>query len=94
MNKEIIKVWNFLQRNNVKYLTIGGLAVNLYGYGRNTGDIDIYIDDTIENRHNLGIALKNLGIGSIQNIETNDHLPDVRPLSYVHYFEPSFVIAV
>ena len=75
MNKEIIDVWNFLQKNNVKYLTIGGLAVNFYGYGRNTGDIDIYIDDTIENRHNLGIALESLGIENIENIETMQFLP-------------------
>ena len=75
MNKEIINIWNFLQKNNVKYLTIGGLAVNLYGYGRNTGDIDIYIADTIENRHNLGIALENLGISNIENIETMQFIP-------------------
>ena len=75
MNKEIINVWNFLQKNNVKYLTIGGLAVNFYGYGRNTGDIDIYIEDTIENRRNLGIALKNMGLGSVENIDTMQFIP-------------------
>ncbi len=52
MNKQIIEVWSYLQNSNVNYLTIGGLAVNIYGYGRNTGDIDIYIEDTIENRRN------------------------------------------
>ena len=75
MNKEIINVWHYLHKNNVKYLTIGGLAVNLYGYGRNTGDIDIYIDDTIENRHNLGNALESLGIDKIENIETMQFVP-------------------
>lgn len=75
MNKQIIEVWSYLQNSNVNYLTIGGLAVNIYGYGRNTGDIDIYIEDTIENRRNLGIALKNMGIGSIENIETMQFIP-------------------
>ena len=43
MNEQIINIWKFLALNNVKYLTIGDLAVNIYGYGRNTGVIDIFI---------------------------------------------------
>jgi predicted nucleotidyltransferase len=70
MNKQILEVWKFLAVNNVKYLTIGGLAVNIYGYGRNTGDIDIYIEDTLENRSNLKNTLKNLGLSEIESIET------------------------
>jgi hypothetical protein len=29
---------------------IGGFAVSLYGYVRATKDIDLWIDDTLENR--------------------------------------------
>ncbi len=70
MNEQIIQVWKYLLENNVNYLTIGGLAVNIYGYGRNTGDIDIIIEDTIINRENLRNALKELGIGDFENIMT------------------------
>ena len=61
--------------HKVKYLTIGGFAVNIHGYGRNTGDIDIFIEDTIENRENLRIALKNAGIGDYENIKTMQFIP-------------------
>ena len=75
MESQIIEVWKYFSLNNVKYLTIGGFAVSIYGYGRNTGDIDIYIEDSIENRENLGVALKQLGIGDFENIKTMQFIP-------------------
>ena len=38
---------------------IGGFAINLHGYNRSTKDIDIWIEDTLENRKRLRKALKN-----------------------------------
>ncbi len=70
MLQEILNIWKALSENNVRYLTIGGLAVNIYGYTRNTGDIDILIDDTIENRKQLRIAFAAIGIGDFPQIET------------------------
>ena len=75
MNIQIIEIWKYFSLNNVKYLTIGGFAVNIYGYGRNTGDLDIYIEDSIENRENLRIALKESGIGNFENINTMQFIP-------------------
>ncbi len=75
MNSQIIEIWKYFYLNKVKYLTIGGFAVNIYGYGRNTGDIDIFIEDSIENRENLRIALKQLGIGDFKNINTMQFIP-------------------
>ena len=75
MNSQIIDVWKCFSLNKVKYLTIGGFAVNIYGYGRNTGDIDIFIEDSIENRKNLRIALKKAGIGDFENINTMQFIP-------------------
>jgi hypothetical protein len=75
MNSQIIEIWKFFSIHKVKYLTIGGFAVNIHGYGRNTGDIDIFIEDTIENRENLRIALKNAGIGDYENIKTMQFIP-------------------
>ncbi|MFV8465121.1 DUF6036 family nucleotidyltransferase [Flavobacterium sp. LB1P62] len=70
MLQEILDIWEKLAENNVRYLTIGGLAVNIYGYTRNTGDIDILIDDTIENRKNLRLAFAAIGIGDFPSLET------------------------
>ena len=75
MQNQILEIWKYFSSCNVKYLTIGGFAVNIYGYGRNTGDIDIYIEDTIENRKNLRIALQKLGIGDFENILTMQFIP-------------------
>lgn len=75
MNSQIIEIWKYFSLNNVKYLTIGGFAVNIYGYSRNTGDIDIFIEDSLENRQNLRAALKQLGIGDFKNIITMQFIP-------------------
>ncbi len=37
---------------------VGGFAANLHGYNRVTNDIDLWIDDTAENRNHLRKALK------------------------------------
>ena len=75
MNSQIIEIWKYFSINRVKYLTIGGFAVNIYGYGRNTGDIDIFIEDSIENRENLRLALKQSGIGDFKNMSTIQFIP-------------------
>jgi len=75
MNEQIIDVWKYLSENNVNYLTIGGFAVNIYGYGRNTGGIDIFIEDTIVNRENLRNAIKQLGLGDFESIITMQFIP-------------------
>ncbi len=75
MDTQIIEIWKYFSLNNVKYLTIGGFAVSIYGYGRNTGDIDIYIEDSIENRENLRLALKQSGIGDFTSIKTIQFVP-------------------
>ncbi len=75
MNSQIIEIWKYFSLNKVKYLTIGGFAVNIYGYGRNTGDIDIFIEDSVENRENLRLALKHSGIGDFKNMSTMQFIP-------------------
>ena len=75
MQNQILEIWKYFSNCDVKYLTIGGFAVNIYGFGRNTGDIDIYIEDTIENRKNLRIAIQKLGIGDFENILTMQFIP-------------------
>lgn len=75
MTSQIIEIWKYFSIHQVKYLTIGGFAVSIYGFGRNTGDIDIFIEDTIENRENLRAALKDLGLGNFENINTMQFIP-------------------
>jgi predicted nucleotidyltransferase len=75
MIEEIINIWKVFEINNVKYITIGGFAVNIYGYSRNTGDLDILIEDSLENRKNLRKAFIEIGIGDFESIETMQFIP-------------------
>jgi hypothetical protein len=34
-------------------MVVGGFATNFHGYQRHTGHIDLYLDDTTENRRRL-----------------------------------------
>ena len=75
MNIDVLDIWKHLQLNEVKYLTIGGFAVNFYGYTRTTGDIDLLIEDSLENRKRLRKAFAEIGIGDFKEIETVDFVP-------------------
>ncbi len=55
---------NLLERlikANVKFLIIGGYAVNFYGYNRTTGDLDIWIKPDNFNKEKLIHVLEELG---------------------------------
>ena len=57
-------VFASFQKNDVKYLVIGGIAAVLYGVPRATFDLDILIEPTIENADRLLIALSEAGFGT------------------------------
>ncbi|SER79139.1 hypothetical protein [Pedobacter rhizosphaerae] len=62
-NPEMLLLLNTFQQFEVHYLIVGGFAVNRYGYNRTTGDLDIYLKDTQENRQNLISAIEEMGYG-------------------------------
>lgn len=74
-DEDILSLWNCLHKNEVRYIMIGGFAINLHGYNRSTKDIDIWIEDTLENRKRLRKALKEQGSGDYSPIETMDFIP-------------------
>jgi hypothetical protein len=57
LDNDLISFWKSLNQYDVKYIMIGGFAVNLHGFSRTTGDLDIWLKDEIRNRKNLGKAL-------------------------------------
>jgi len=54
-----------LNKNEVRYLLVGGYAVILHGYVRSTADMDIWVDKTKENLESLNTALYEFGSPSI-----------------------------
>lgn len=77
-----------LNRNQVKYLVVGGYAVNYYGYRRTTGDIDLWIKpDNGENKSLIIESLKQLGVEEKMLSSLND-LDFTRPIMFVDGEEP------
>jgi predicted nucleotidyltransferase len=70
MTEQILDIWKYFFQFGVRYITIGGFAVNYHGYNRSTGDIDIYLEDTPENRINLRKAFIEIGLGDLEALET------------------------
>lgn len=71
LDDDLIKFWKSLNEWKVSYIMIGGFAVNLHGFSRTTGDLDIWLKDEIENRRNLGRALIQFGYdeGTFEEID-------------------------
>jgi len=55
------KIFKALNDGGVDYLVIGGVAVNLYGYLRTTGDLDIVLFLNEENLNRTTVVMKKLG---------------------------------
>jgi len=50
LDKEFLLFFSCAQKNKLRYMIIGGYAVNYYGFNRNTGDLDIWLAPTNENK--------------------------------------------
>lgn len=59
---EVVDFMKLMNKNQVKYLLVGGIAVNYFGYGRTTGDVDMWMEDSQENRKRLVNALTDFGV--------------------------------
>ena len=56
--KEFLQLLN---SNQVRYLLIGGYAINLYGYSRNTEDLDVWVAISPDNAERTAAALREFG---------------------------------
>lgn len=74
-DKELLAFWQALNKNSVRYIMVGGIATNLHGYQRATDDIDVWIEDTLENRKNLRVAFREYGIGDFEMIGRMQFVP-------------------
>jgi hypothetical protein len=54
---------------------VGGFATTLHGFQRFTEDVDLYLDDTVENRIKLRKAFKEMGLGDFEPIERIQFIP-------------------
>ncbi len=70
-----LNFWESLNANSVRYILVGGFATNFHGYQRYTGDVDLYIEDTQENRARLRKAYADYGMGDFEIFETIQFVP-------------------
>jgi hypothetical protein len=74
-DEELVDFWRSLVKNKVDFLMVGGIATNLHGYSRTTADIDLWIRDSKLNRHNLLLALQNIGLNYLDDLENYQFIP-------------------
>lgn len=63
-----------LQEKNLKYLVVGGIAINLHGYSRVTNDLDLLVLMDEENIRKIVEAIKELGYKPRMPIDINDFI--------------------
>src|SRR5690242_1118760 len=61
-DQEHLKFLYALNKFDVNYVIIGGHAAIYHGVNRNTGDLDVLIESTVNNGHKLTSALRSLNL--------------------------------
>ena len=75
MDQGLLDFWGALNKFNVRYILVGGVAVRFHGFNRTTDDLDVWLEDTPTNRKNLRLAFFELGYGDFEEIETMQFIP-------------------
>lgn len=75
LDEEFIAFWRSLNEHQVRYIMVGGLATFFHGYNRVTEDVDMWIDDTLDNRKRLRAAFRDLQYGDMESLETMEFVP-------------------
>ncbi|HZW29720.1 MAG TPA: hypothetical protein VFF52_03380 [Isosphaeraceae bacterium] len=65
LNQDFREFFELLNKNEVRYLIVGGYAVAFHGHPHYTRDIDIWVDATPENAARLVPALREFGFASL-----------------------------
>jgi hypothetical protein len=61
LNSDYKDMLQVLLENNVKFLLVGAYAMGAHGYPRATGDIDIWVEPSIENSVRVYCSMKAFG---------------------------------
>ena len=71
----LLEFWRVLNHNHVNYIMVGGFATRFHGFNRNTDDLDVWLEDTLQNRKNLRKSFIELGYGDLPSLETMEFVP-------------------
>ena len=77
------RIFRELNSNRVKYLVIGGIAVNLHGFSRATGDLDIMISFEEENVSRFIKTIKHLNLKPRVSVKVEDFADSAKRNSWI-----------
>ncbi len=63
MDGDLLEFWRILNKYGVRYIMVGGFAVNMHGFIRATKDSDLWLKDDLVNRQKPRMAFDELGYG-------------------------------
>ena len=72
---ELLHFWACLNKRKVKYIMVGGVAINLNGYQRSTEDVDVWLKETKVNRENFRKAYEDYSGENYYMINTMQIIP-------------------
>jgi len=70
--EDVVALCRELNVRGARYLVVGGFAIRQAGYGRNTGDIDLLVDPSLENEAKIFAALATLPDGCVRELDAGD----------------------
>ncbi|MBI2258025.1 MAG: hypothetical protein HYU67_03900 [Flavobacteriia bacterium] len=75
------EILNAFNRFEVDYMIVGGYAVIFHGYGRSTGDLDIWVNPTYTNKEKIIHAFASLAYDS-ESLLQIENLDFSKPFSF------------
>jgi len=76
LSKDLREFVELLNSRKVNYLLVGGHAVAFHGYPRFTGDIDFWIDTSLENAALVAEVVRDFGFASLHIDAADFSAPD------------------
>src|SRR3546814_6886296 len=78
LTEESLAFLKHLETYQVRFILVGGYAVNYYGHNRSTGDMDLWISSSEENKKSIANFMKNSGyseeeVNSFLSINLEEH---------------------
>jgi hypothetical protein len=64
--EDILALFSALEEDAVRYILIGGFATNYHGFSRATGGLDLWVEETPENKQRLISALRSIGMEGVE----------------------------
>jgi len=69
---DLVALCKELQARGARFVVVGGFAIRANGLARNTGDVDVLMDSSLENERRVFDALATLPDGCVRELEPGD----------------------